>query len=187
MPYRLRKVGDSPGPRHKLTRDERAAMNIRLPFAVQLIISSSMEEFGDMLNSWPLTEQQLSLCRDIRRRGKNKIAAQNCRRRKLEQITELEEEVASVRGRRERLVEERAALEEGRRRATARYGPSPLSFSFSLLFLFSFSFPRLATLESFLLEQLAGEAGPSGWSLSVTRDQRVEVVGPPSGPLLSVA
>ena len=75
---------------HKLTRDERAALNLRLPFPVSNIISSSMEEFGEMLNTWycshwgvvynaniscgrPLTEQQINLCRDIRRRGKNKV------------------------------------------------------------------------------------------------------------------
>ena len=37
---------------HKLTRDERAALNLRLPFPVSNIISSSMEEFGEMLNTW---------------------------------------------------------------------------------------------------------------------------------------
>ena len=48
------------------------------------------------------------------------MAAQNCRRRKMEQIWELEEEVVAVRSRRERLVAEREELEEGRRRARER-------------------------------------------------------------------
>ena len=44
------------------------------------------------------------------------IAAQNCRRRKVDQISVLEEEVAGVRRRRERLQEEREELEESRMR-----------------------------------------------------------------------
>ena len=43
------------------------------------------------------------------------VAAQNCRRRKLEQIVELEAEVEAVRSRRQRLVAERDQLEERRR------------------------------------------------------------------------
>jgi hypothetical protein len=36
---------------------------------------------------------QVKLCKDIRRRGKNKVAAQNCRRRKMETIEELQSQV----------------------------------------------------------------------------------------------
>ena len=49
-----------------------------------------MDEFNDLLSKTDLTEDQLNTCRDIRRRGKNKVAAQNCRQRKLEQIEELQ-------------------------------------------------------------------------------------------------
>ena len=58
VPYRLRKVGpeggeqEHAGPASKLTRDERAAMALRLPFSVQAIIQYSMEEFAEMINSW---------------------------------------------------------------------------------------------------------------------------------------
>ena len=48
------------------------------------------------------------------------IAAKNCRRRKMDQIGVLEEEVAVVRRKRERLQEEREELEERRRRVTDR-------------------------------------------------------------------
>ena len=40
-----------------------------------------MDEFNDMLSKEELSEEQLNICRDIRRRGKNKVAAQNCRYR----------------------------------------------------------------------------------------------------------
>ena len=49
-----------------------------------------MDEFNDLLSKNELSEEQLNTCRDIRRRGKNKVAAQNCRQRKLEQIEELQ-------------------------------------------------------------------------------------------------
>ena len=38
-----------------------------------------MDEFNDLLSKRELTEEQLNLCRDIRRRGKNKVS----RRRQL--------------------------------------------------------------------------------------------------------
>jgi len=84
-----------------------------LPLSVQDIIQLPMDEFNDLLSKHELTEEQLSLCRDIRRRGKNKasfyknkkinetlidflilqVAARNCRRRKIDQIKQLEDDV----------------------------------------------------------------------------------------------
>ena len=32
-----------------------------------------MDEFNDLLSKHELTEEQLTMCRDIRRRGKNKV------------------------------------------------------------------------------------------------------------------
>lgn len=68
-----------------------------------------MDEFNERLSKYDLSESQLSLIRDIRRRGKNKVAAQNCRKRKLDQILSLADEVEEVRKRKERLVKEQAA------------------------------------------------------------------------------
>ena len=44
-----------------------------------------------------LSSEQLQLCKDIRRRGKNKVAAQNCRKRKMDTIEELQHQVDQVR------------------------------------------------------------------------------------------
>ena len=52
---------------------------------LQDIVNFPMDEFNDLLSKRELTEEQLNLCRDIRRRGKNKvsdISDQNIVRRK---------------------------------------------------------------------------------------------------------
>ena len=50
------------------------------------------------------------MCRDIRRRGKNKVAAQNCRQRKLEQIQELQIKLKIATERREKVKQEHSKL-----------------------------------------------------------------------------
>ena len=85
-----------------------------------------MDEFNDMLSKNELSEDQLNVCRDIRRRGKNKVwtsilhryirnsstsplyqcaqvAAQNCRQRKIEQIEELQLRLRKAADRRDRV------------------------------------------------------------------------------------
>ena len=67
-----------------------------LPIQVKDIIDLPMDEFNDLLSKHELTEEQLTLCRDIRRRGKNKVAARNCRKRKMDTIEELQSQVDQV-------------------------------------------------------------------------------------------
>ena len=57
----------------QMTRDERRALGLSLPISVADIINLPMDEFNDLLSKHELTEEQLTLCRDIRRRGKNKV------------------------------------------------------------------------------------------------------------------
>lgn len=66
-----------------------------------------MDEFNERLSKYDLSEAQLSLIRDIRRRGKNKVAAQNCRKRKLDQILSLADEVKGMRDRKMLLLRDR--------------------------------------------------------------------------------
>ena len=51
---------------------------MRLPITVMDIINLPMDEFNDLLSKHELTEEQLTLCRDIRRRGKNKVLKELC-------------------------------------------------------------------------------------------------------------
>lgn len=79
----------------------------QIPMPVTEIINLPMDEFNERLSKYDLSETQLSLIRDIRRRGKNKVAAQNCRKRKLDQIICLADEVNEVKKRRDRLCSDR--------------------------------------------------------------------------------
>lgn len=80
---------------------------LQIPIPVTDIINLPMDEFNERLSKYELSETQLSLIRDIRRRGKNKVAAQNCRKRKLDQIMSLADEVKGVKKQKDELMSDR--------------------------------------------------------------------------------
>ncbi|CAL8272753.1 unnamed protein product [Lota lota] len=88
-------------------RDDRRARSLKIPFSNELIINLPVDDFNELLANHRLNEQQLNLVRDIRRRGKNKMAAQNCRRRKLGALLGLEVDVSGLRRRRAWLRQEK--------------------------------------------------------------------------------
>ncbi|CAK9302383.1 unnamed protein product [Gordionus sp. m RMFG-2023] len=92
-------------------KDARLALALSLPFSIERIVTSPIDTFGEMLRKSELTLEQIGLVRDIRRRGKNKIAAQNCRKRKLDLIMYLGQNVDHLKKMRKRLSEERQDLE----------------------------------------------------------------------------
>ncbi|XP_068154044.1 segmentation protein cap'n'collar isoform X1 [Drosophila tropicalis] len=104
-----------------LTRDEKRARSINIPIPVTEIINLPMDEFNERLSKYDLNENQLSLIRDIRRRGKNKVAAQNCRKRKLDQILTLEDEVHAVVKRKSQLNNDREQLDAERKRISNKF------------------------------------------------------------------
>ncbi|KAM8966483.1 nuclear factor erythroid 2-related factor 3 [Pelodytes ibericus] len=91
-----------------LSRDQRRAKSLRIPFTVDEIVSMPVEMFNNMISKHYLTDMQVSVIRDIRRRGKNKVAAQNCRKRKLDVILNLEDDVSQLKAHKEKLLKERA-------------------------------------------------------------------------------
>uniref|UniRef100_A0A2K5YBL7 Nuclear factor erythroid 2-related factor 3 n=1 Tax=Mandrillus leucophaeus TaxID=9568 RepID=A0A2K5YBL7_MANLE len=90
-----------------LSRDERRAKALHIPFSVDEIVGMPVDSFNSMLSRYYLTDLQVSLIRDIRRRGKNKVAAQNCRKRKLDIILNLENDVCNLQAKKETLKRER--------------------------------------------------------------------------------
>ncbi|XP_036722373.1 transcription factor NF-E2 45 kDa subunit [Balaenoptera musculus] len=107
------------------SRDERRALAMKIPFPTDKIVNLPVDDFNELLARYPLTESQLALVRDIRRRGKNKVAAQNCRKRKLETIVQLERELERLGSEREQLLRARGeadrTLEVMRRQLTELY------------------------------------------------------------------
>lgn len=91
----------------ELSRDELRARALCIPYSVLQIVNMPVEEFLEILDGHGFSPEQVTLLRDIRRRGKNKLAAQNCRKRKLDAITGLQEEVERLRAQRDRLVREK--------------------------------------------------------------------------------
>ncbi|GFO39006.1 nuclear factor erythroid 2-related factor 2 [Plakobranchus ocellatus] len=104
------------------SRDHRKALELKVPFSVEEIIESPVETFNEMISSHKLSEAQLNLIRDIRRRGKNKVAAQNCRKRKVNVIVNLSDERSELEKTRDRLLAERAHMEQETRRMRAKFG-----------------------------------------------------------------
>nr|XP_057904097.1 endoplasmic reticulum membrane sensor NFE2L1-like isoform X2 [Doryrhamphus excisus]XP_057904098.1 endoplasmic reticulum membrane sensor NFE2L1-like isoform X2 [Doryrhamphus excisus] len=106
-------------------RDEKRTQTQKLPFSNELIVNLPVEEFKELLENYRLSREQLTLVKDIRRRGKNKIAAQNCRKRKLDTLHGLEEEVSRLRRHRLRLRRENQEalrkLQERKRRLCILY------------------------------------------------------------------
>ncbi|KAI5621105.1 nuclear factor erythroid 2-related factor 2 [Silurus asotus] len=109
----------------RLSRDEERARALQIPFTVDLIINLPVDDFNEMMAKHQLNEAQLALVRDIRRRGKNKVAAQNCRKRKMENIMGLEYELDSLKEEKERLKKEKnknsSSLKEMKQQLSSLY------------------------------------------------------------------
>lgn len=108
-PYPKPKSNSIPVP---LSRDERRALALKIPFSLEKIVNLPVDDFNELLTQFTLSDNQLALVRDIRRRGKNKVAAQNCRKRKLENIVHLENELGHLRAQREHLTRERLEFQQ---------------------------------------------------------------------------
>ncbi|XP_051963206.1 transcription regulator protein BACH1a isoform X2 [Xyrauchen texanus] len=86
---------------------------VDLPFPVEQISSISRRAFLQMLKEQQLTPEQLEFVQDVRRRCKNRVAAQRCRKRKLDCIYRLEGDIKRLRNEKEKLLQDRNQLKLG--------------------------------------------------------------------------
>ncbi|XP_069472216.1 nuclear factor erythroid 2-related factor 2 isoform X1 [Ambystoma mexicanum] len=142
----------------RFTRDSQRAKALQIPFPVEHIINLPVDDFNSVMSKHQLNEAQLALIRDIRRRGKNKVAAQNCRKRKLENIVELEQDLDHLKDEKDKLLAEKVEY----------------SRNFQLLK------KQLSELYLEVFSQLRDEDGhpysPAEYSLQQTRDGDVFLV-----------
>uniref|UniRef100_A0A8D0NU22 Endoplasmic reticulum membrane sensor NFE2L1 n=1 Tax=Sus scrofa TaxID=9823 RepID=A0A8D0NU22_PIG len=111
----------------QMSRDEHRARAMKIPFTNDKIINLPVEEFNELLSKYQLSEAQLSLIRDIRRRGKNKMAAQNCRKRKLDTILNLERDVEDLQRDKARLLREKVEFLRSLRQMKQKVQSLPVS------------------------------------------------------------
>ncbi|XP_033612287.1 nuclear factor erythroid 2-related factor 2 isoform X1 [Fukomys damarensis] len=141
-----------------LTRDELRAKALHIPFPVEKIINLPVDDFNEMMSKEQFSEAQVALIRDIRRRGKNKVAAQNCRKRKLENIVELEQDLGHLKDEKEKLLKEKGENDKSLHQ---------LKKQLSTLYLEVFSMLR---------DEDGKPYSPSEYSLQQTRDGNVFLV-----------
>lgn len=103
-------------------RDKKRIEELEIKLTLDQIIDSPVEEFNEILQTHKFTDQQLQLIRDIRRRGKNKVAAQNCRKRKMDVIVNLEDNKETLREARDRLIAERHMIDKQAREMKDKFG-----------------------------------------------------------------
>ena len=103
---------ESPTPKKVIATKSKSMRSDDLPNGVseQKIIEMPVSEFNIFVEK--LSEEEAKVVREVRRRGKNKEAARICRKRKIEVIGSLGDELEMMQSEKKRILEERRAILE---------------------------------------------------------------------------
>jgi hypothetical protein len=105
------KNSDLNNSRQQESRDQILLQENNINLSISHIVESSADEFNEIIKTVRLNAEQLSIVKDIRRRGKNKVAAQICRKRKIDSIDSLKEDVEHMTEMKNILDQEQQSLE----------------------------------------------------------------------------
>ena len=97
--------------RQQESRDELLLRENQIQIPIDQIINTEADQFNELMRIHALTSEQMNIIKDIRRRGKNKVAAQICRKRKIDSIDSLREDVGELREEKKLLQNEYLSIE----------------------------------------------------------------------------
>ncbi|CAF0835650.1 unnamed protein product [Brachionus calyciflorus] len=105
-----KKSDDEKSEKYKL-RYEQFLIENHIPLKLKQIVETTANEFNDLIQGKKLSHDQVFQVKDIRRKVKNKRAAQNCRRRRNDSIENLAEQVEELKKKRAILYTETTKLQ----------------------------------------------------------------------------
>lgn len=88
------------------SRDEAILKANAIDLTLEEVVETSADDFNELIRVNEFSAEQINVLKDIRRRGKNKVAAQICRKRKLDSIDSLKEEVDELKEMKSVLISE---------------------------------------------------------------------------------